>query len=47
MSSIMQETDTRSTTLISGPPQHDFSQDYSMGQLEELGSIELLDGYAE
>ena len=47
MSPILQETDTRSTTFTGGPPQRDFSQEYSMGQLEELGSFELLDGYAE
>jgi len=47
MSSIMQETDMRSTTFTGGPPQRDFSHEYSMGQLEELGSFELLDGYAE
>jgi hypothetical protein len=32
---------------VAGEAQRDFSQRYSRGELEEMDSRELLDGYAE
>jgi hypothetical protein len=48
MSAMMQETEARGiTTVTTGQAQHEFSQEYSKGELEEMGSRELLAGYAE
>ena len=48
MSAIVQETEARGiTTVTTGKAQLEFSQEYSKGELEEMGSLELLDGYAE
>jgi len=48
MSAILQETEARSiTTITTGQAEREFSQEYSKGELEEMGSLELLDGYAE
>ena len=48
MSAIVQETEARGiTTVTTGQPQPEFSQQYSKGELEEMGSLELLDEYAE
>jgi len=48
MSAIVQETDARGiTTVTTGQTHLKFSQEYSKGELEEMGSLELLDGYAE
>jgi hypothetical protein len=48
MTAIMQETEARGIiTVTSGQAQPEFSQEYSKGELEEMGSRELLDGYAE
>jgi hypothetical protein len=47
MSAIMLETAAPSITGTTGETQPEFSQKYSMGELEEMGSRELLDGYAE
>jgi len=48
MSAIVQETQARGiTTVTTGKEQLEFSQEYSKGELEEMGSLELLDGYAE
>lgn len=46
MSANMQETEP-STTVATGEVQPEFSQKYSRGELEEMASRELLDGYAE
>ena len=44
MSAIMQETEGRGiTTVTTGQAQREFSQEYSKGELEEIGSLELLD----
>jgi hypothetical protein len=47
MSAIMQEAAAPSTIVATGEAQPEFSQEYSKGELEEMGSRELLDGYAE
>jgi hypothetical protein len=48
MSAIMQETEVRDITAVTtGQARGEFSQEYSKGQLEEMSSRELLDGYAE
>jgi hypothetical protein len=47
MSAIMQETPAPSTIVTTGETQPEFSKEYSNGELEEMGSRELLDGYAE
>jgi len=47
MSAIMLETAVPSTIVTTGDAQPEFSQEYSAGELEEMGSRELLDGYAE
>jgi hypothetical protein len=48
MNAIMQETEPRdSTTVTTGQAQSEFAQEYSKGELEEMSSRELLDGYAE
>ena len=46
MNADMQETEP-GTTLARGEAQPEFSQKYSRGELEEMASRELLDGYAE
>jgi hypothetical protein len=47
MSTIMLETAPPGTIVTTGEVQPEFSQEYSKGELEEMGSRELLDGYAE
>jgi len=47
MSAITQETAAPSTTVTTREARPEFSQKYSKGELEEMGSRELLDGYAE
>jgi hypothetical protein len=48
MTTIIQETEALGmTTVPGGRWQFDFSQEYSKGELEEMGSRELLEGYAE
>ena len=48
MSEIMHETAASDITApTTGQAQPEFSQEYSRGELEGLGSRELLDGYAE
>jgi hypothetical protein len=47
MSAIKLETAATSTIVTTGDAQPEFSQEYSKGELEEMGSRELLDGYAE
>jgi hypothetical protein len=46
MSATMQDT-TAPSTVAAGEAQPEFSQRYSRGELEEMDSRELLDGYAE
>jgi hypothetical protein len=48
MTAIIQETEARVITLVpAGQGKFEFSQLYSKGELEEMSSRELLDGYAE
>ena len=47
MSTNMLETAAPGTIVTTGAVQPEFSQGYSKGELEEMGSPELLDGYAE
>lgn len=47
MSAIMREAAAPSIIVTTGEAQPEFSQEYSKGELEEMGSRELLDGYAE
>jgi hypothetical protein len=47
MNAIMQETPAPSTIVTTGETQPEFSKEYSQGELEEMGSRELLEGYAE
>ena len=47
MSATMQDTTAPSTVVTAGEMQPEFSQLYSKGELEEIDSRELLDGYAE
>jgi hypothetical protein len=47
MNAIMQEAATPSTIVTTREAQPEFSQEYSKGELEEMGSLELLDGYAQ
>ena len=53
MSPIMQETAAPSTIITTSQARLEFSQEYSFsqkyskGELEEMDSRELLDGYAE
>jgi len=47
MSAITQEAAAPRTVVTTGEAQPEFSQEYSKGELEEMGSRELLDGYAE
>lgn len=48
MTAITQETEAGGITFaVAGQAQLEFSQRYSKGELEEMGSRELLDGYAE
>jgi hypothetical protein len=42
-----QETAAPSTSVTTAESQPEFSQRYSKGELEEMDSRELLDGYAE
>jgi hypothetical protein len=42
-----QEAVPTSTSVTTGQAQPEFSQRYSRGELEEMDSRELLDGYAE
>ena len=48
MTAITQEAEALGiSTVPGGWRQFDFSQEYSKGALEEMGSRELLEGYAE
>ncbi len=47
MNAVMQETAAPRISVPAGEAQSDFSQRYSRGELEEMDSRELLDGYAE
>ena len=47
MSPIMLETAAPEAGVTTGEAQPEFSQRYSRGELEEMGSRELLDEYAE
>ena len=47
MNAIMQEATAPNTIVTTGEAQREFSQEYSKGELEEMDSRELLDGYAE
>jgi hypothetical protein len=47
MSTILLEIAAPGTIVTTGEVQPEFSQEYSKGKLEEMGSRELLDGYAE
>ena len=48
MSVIIQETEMRDiTAATTSQGRGEFSQKYSKGELEEMSSRELLDGYAE
>jgi hypothetical protein len=47
MSALKLESAAPGTVAASSEAQPEFSQDYSKGELEEMGSRELLDGYAE
>jgi hypothetical protein len=48
MTAIIQEAEALGmTTVPGGWGQFDFSAEYSRGELEEMGSRELLEGYAE
>jgi hypothetical protein len=47
MSAFKLEAAAPSTVVTAGEAQPEFSQEYSKGELEEMGSRELLDGYAE
>jgi hypothetical protein len=46
MTATMQET-AAPAVVATGDAQPEFSQRYSKGELEEMDSRELLDGYAE
>ena len=48
MTAIIQEKEVVGiTTVTAGQGQFEFSQQYSKGELEEMSSRELLDGYAK
>jgi hypothetical protein len=48
MSSVVQETEALGNTgAKTFQTRLEFSQQYSAGELEEMGSRELLDGYAD
>ena len=47
MNAVLQETAAPRTIVTTGEAQPEFSKKYSKGELEEMGSRELLDGYAE
>jgi hypothetical protein len=47
MSAVMLEAAAPSTVVTTGEAHPEFSQEYSRGELEEMGSRELLDRYAE
>jgi hypothetical protein len=47
MSAITHETTTSGTIVTTAEAQPEFSQEYSQGKLEEMGSRELLARYAK
>jgi hypothetical protein len=47
MSATMLEAVSPGTIVTTGEARPEFSQEYSKGELEEMGSRELLDGYAD
>ena len=47
MSAITQETAAPSAGVTAPEAQPEFSQRYSRGELEEMDSRELLDGYSD
>jgi hypothetical protein len=47
MNAITQETGAPTTIVTASQARLEFAQEYSKGQLEEMDSRELLDGYAE
>jgi hypothetical protein len=47
MSAITEEAAAPGATVTSRDVQSEFSQRYSMGELEEMDSRELLDGYPQ
>ncbi|HYO20573.1 MAG TPA: hypothetical protein VES02_18115 [Dermatophilaceae bacterium] len=47
MNAMTQEAPAPGITVTTGKARPEFSQEYSRGHLEEMGSRELLDGYAE
>jgi hypothetical protein len=47
MSVVIQEMEAVAITAALTGPAHDFSHQYSRGELEEMSSRELLEGYAE
>ena len=47
MGAITQEAPAPSTIVTTREAQSEYSQEYSKGELEEMDSRELLDGYAE
>ena len=48
MTAIIQEKEVVGITAVTaGQGQFEFSQQYSRGELEEMSSRELLDGYAK
>jgi hypothetical protein len=47
MSALKLESAAPGTVATSSEAQPEFSQEYSKGELEEMGSRELLDGYSE
>jgi hypothetical protein len=47
MSVVIQEMEATAIAAAPTGPAHDFSQQYSRGELEEMSSRELLEGYAE
>ena len=47
MNAIMREAAAAGAIVTTREAQSEFSQKYSRGELEEMDSRELLDGYAE
>lgn len=48
MSAVIQETEAQAITAVTpSKTRLEFSQEYAKGELEEMGSRELLDEYAE
>jgi len=47
MGAITQEAPAPSTIVTTREAQSEYSQEYSKGELEEMDSFALLDGYAE